>query len=54
MAPTNLLDYIVVQEMCHMLFKNHSNEFWEKVLLVLLDFESRKEWLKKNGGKLDL
>lgn len=54
MAPSNILDYIVVHEMCHMKYKSHSKEFWDNVCSVLNDYEYRKEWLKNNGIKLDL
>ncbi|MGG7177442.1 M48 family metallopeptidase [Clostridium paraputrificum] len=54
MAPANILDYIVVHEMCHMLYKDHSKEFWDKVSSVMPDYEPRKEWLKNNGIKLDI
>lgn len=54
MAPSNVLDYIVVHEMCHMIYPNHSNEFWELVVSILPDYESRKDWLKKFGVRMDL
>lgn len=54
MAPSPVLDYIVVHEMCHMVHMNHSKEFWQLVKKVLPDYEQRKEWLKNNGIKYDL
>ncbi|MCY6355370.1 M48 family metallopeptidase [Clostridium sp. ZS2-4] len=54
MAPSYVLDYIIVHEMCHMCYKNHSQEFWNMVASILPDYEMRKEWLKNNGVKLDL
>ena len=54
MAPSNILDYIVVHEMCHMKYKNHSKEFWDSMFEILPDYEIRREWLKNNGIKLDL
>lgn len=54
MAPSNILDYIIVHEMCHMQYKSHSKEFWDNVCSILNDYECRKEWLKNNGIKLDL
>ena len=46
MAPVFVLDYIVVHEMCHMEYKNHSKDFWNRVYAVLPDYEVRKSWLK--------
>lgn len=54
MAPSSILDYIVVHEMCHMVHMNHSKEFWNLVKSVLPDYEQRKELLKNNGIKYDL
>lgn len=54
MAPANILDYVVVHEMCHMVFMNHSNDFWDLLYKILPDYKIRKEWLKNNGIKFDL
>lgn len=54
MARATALDYIVVHEMCHMYYKNHSQEFWDLVASVMSDYESRKEWLRDNGIRMDL
>lgn len=54
MAPSNILDYIVVHEMCHTEYKSHSKAFWDNVCSILNDYEYRREWLKNNGIKLDL
>jgi len=54
MAPSPVLDYIVVHEMCHMVYMNHSKEFWSLLKRVLPDYEQWKEWLKNNGIKYDL
>ncbi len=49
MAPLPIVDYIVVHEMCHMVHKNHSKQFWDMVASILPDYKERREWLKKNG-----
>ena len=54
MAKATALDYIVVHEMCHMYYKNHSQEFWDLVASVMSDYESRKEWLRDYGIRMDL
>lgn len=54
MAPAPAFDYIVVHELCHLIHRNHSKEFWDMVGRILPDFERRKEWLKNYGVKLDL
>ena len=54
MAPAFVLDYIVVHEMCHMEYKNHSKDFWNRVYSVMPDYDSRRLWLKNNGVKMDI
>ncbi len=54
MAPFNVLDYIVVHEMCHMVHLNHSKEFWNLVKDILPNYKEQKEWLRNNGIKMDI
>jgi predicted metal-dependent hydrolase len=54
LAPSPVLDYIIVHELCHLYEKGHSRAFWDMVAAVLPDYERRKEWLKNNGVRLDL
>lgn len=54
MAKATAIDYIVVHEMCHMYYKNHSQEFWDLVASIMSDYESRKEWLRDYGIRMDL
>lgn len=54
MAKSTALDYIVVHEMCHMYYMNHSQEFWDLVASIMADYEVRKEWLRDYGVRLNL
>lgn len=54
MAPSNVLDYIVVHEMCHMVHFNHSKAFWNLVGKIIPDYKERKEWLRHYGIRMDL
>lgn len=54
MAPANIIDYVIIHEMCHLIYLNHSKEFWEEVGRVLPDYEERKNWLMNQGVELDL
>ena len=54
MAPSKIIDYIIVHELCHIHHRNHSDVFWNEVDKVMLDFRERKEWLRNNGANLDL
>ena len=52
MAPQEVLDYVVVHELCHLRQMNHSKEFWKEVELVLPDYKMHKKWLETNGHLL--
>jgi predicted metal-dependent hydrolase len=54
MAPANVLDYVVVHEMCHLIYFNHSTEFWKIISEVLPDYKKRKELLKNYGVRYDI
>ncbi|WP_105176778.1 MULTISPECIES: SprT family zinc-dependent metalloprotease [Clostridium] len=49
MAPIEVIDYIVVHEMCHMDFRNHSKQFWNRVEEVMPNYKKHHEYLKENG-----
>ena len=52
LAPPQVLDYVVVHELCHRIEMNHSRAFWEEVETVLPDYRERQRWLKDNGWRL--
>jgi predicted metal-dependent hydrolase len=54
MARADVLDYIVVHEMCHMDHRNHSKFFWNRVQEIMPDYKAKHEWLKINGVNLYL
>lgn len=52
MAPPEVLDYVVVHEMCHLVHMNHDRSFWRLVGKILPDHETRTQWLVKNGAEM--
>ena len=52
LVPPEVLDYIVVHELCHLKELNHSDRFWNEVAKTLPDYKTRKKWLKDNGSNL--
>lgn len=52
LAPLEVLDYVVVHELCHRRQMNHSAQFWQEVAQVLPDYRKRKAWLTENGWRL--
>ncbi len=47
--PDELIDYVVIHELCHTQFFNHSKQFWQKVQSVLPDYQKRRKLLKEYG-----
>ena len=54
MAPPDVIDYVVVHELCHLKEMNHSKAFWARVEAILPDYKAHRKWLKDNGSKLQL
>lgn len=52
LAPPEVLDYVVVHELCHRKEMNHSARFWAEVARVLPDYQKSRQWLKDNGAAL--
>ena len=53
-APTRIVDYVVIHELCHLVHHNHGPKFWKSVERPCPDFRERKEWLRVHGGRLDV
>ena len=52
LAPPEVIDYVVVHELCHRKEMNHSTAFWNEVAKVLPDYKKSVRWLKDEGGRL--
>ncbi|MGI0020240.1 MAG: M48 family metallopeptidase [Nitrososphaera sp.] len=44
-APVDVIDYVIVHELAHILELNHSKRFWDIVASADPGFEKHKEWL---------
>jgi len=53
-SPKPVMEYAVVHEMCHLRYRNHSEDFWGLVEAILPDYQKRKHWLDKNEHMLGL
>ena len=52
LTPPEVLDSVVVHELCHRKVMNHSQRFYEEVLKVYPDYWKWTKWLKINGDIL--
>ena len=52
-APMNVIEYIIVHELTHLLESNHTPEFWNRVAAQLPNYDKAKHWLKEYGFELE-
>lgn len=51
-VPEEIVDYVVVHELCHRKEMNHSPRFWAEVGKVLPDYKTRRKWLRDHERDL--
>ena len=52
LAPEEVVDSVVVHELCHRKEMNHSPRFYAEVLRVFPDYKKHSKWLRENGEML--
>lgn len=52
LTPSEVINYVVVHELCHRKEMNHSEAFWAEVEKVIPDYKEQVKWLKENGGQI--
>jgi len=52
LAPFEVLDYVVVHELCHLREPNHSARFWRLVASRRPDWRRQRDWLAAHGPEL--
>lgn len=50
MCPEEVIEYVVVHELCHTLIKNHQRKFYAVVSRFLPHYKKSLLWLRKNRG----
>jgi predicted metal-dependent hydrolase len=52
LAPLEVLDYVVVHELCHLRFPDHSRRFWALVERRRPAWRAQRAWLREHGPEL--
>ena len=52
LAPFEVLDYVVVHELCHLRVPNHSRRFWALVERHRPGWRTQRDWLREHGPEL--
>lgn len=51
-APVEVIDYVILHELCHTVILKHSHAFWLKLSTVSPTYNEQANWLKKYGKSL--
>lgn len=54
MAPHEVVDYVVIHEVCHLVHKHHRKSFWAMVASLDPAYKRHVRWLKENSHLLSL
>lgn len=49
LTPQFITDYIIVHELAHLVYMDHSDKYWKLVGKIMPEYEKAELWLKKNG-----
>jgi predicted metal-dependent hydrolase len=52
LAPHEVLRYVAVHEVCHLLEPNHQPPFWALVDRTLPGWRAQRLWLRRHGPEL--
>jgi predicted metal-dependent hydrolase len=52
LAPLEVVDYVVVHELCHLRVADHSPRFWALVEHHRPDWRPQRDWLREYGAEL--
>ena len=47
-APDDVIDYVIIHELAHLVEMNHSPRFWALVEAAMPDYKLKKKWLRDN------
>ncbi len=50
-APDDVLEYVCIHELAHLVEHNHSDKFWALVKNSMPDYEEKESWLKENRDR---
>jgi predicted metal-dependent hydrolase len=54
MAPIEVIDYVIIHELCHLLHMNHDRSFWRRVGSIMPDYKEKQDFLARNGHSMTL
>ncbi|MDO9399138.1 MAG: M48 family metallopeptidase [bacterium] len=52
-APNEVLEYVCIHELAHLIELNHSKKFWTIVKMTMPDYKEKIKWLKENSNNCE-
>lgn len=53
LMPQDVIDYVIIHELSHLIEHNHSPRFWNLVKQAMPNYKEKEKWLKQNGKEFD-
>lgn len=53
LAPEDVIDYVIIHELAHLIEMNHSDRFWRIVEGIMPDYKQKEKFLKEHSSTLD-
>jgi len=54
MAPIEVIDYVIIHELCHLHHMNHDRSFWRRVGSIMPDYKEKEAYLARQGQFMTL
>ena len=52
LVPEAVRDYVIIHELAHRKYMNHSSNFWKEVELMMPDYKDKRMWLREHGDEV--
>ena len=54
MEPPEVIDYVIIHELCHIHHMNHDRSFWRRVGSIMPDYKEKEDYLMRHGRAMTL
>ncbi len=51
-APEDIIDYVIIHELCHLKIKKHSHHFWHLLSKYIPNYKDKLSWLEINSKNI--
>jgi len=54
MCPMAAINYVVIHELSHIVYKNHTANFWARIKTIMPDYKQQQDWLNLNRKIMEI